>query len=327
MKRLVEQWYSPRAPLWLQPLSWLFFLVVLVRRFAYRNGILRSERLPVPVIVVGNITVGGTGKTPLVIWLVRLLQQAGYHPGIVTRGYGGQAQQWPQQVTSGSDPLMVGDEPVLLAHHCRCPIAAAPDRLAAARQLLQSGCDLVISDDGLQHYRLGRDIEIVVVDGVRRFGNGQLLPAGPLREPLSRLHQVQYVVANGVAADGEIRMSLAPGTVRALSDDLTTRALGDFRGMQVHAVAGIGNPGRFFELLRQAGLSVTEHPFPDHHRFVAEDLAFDDDLPILMTEKDAVKCRSYANGRSWYLPVEAQLDESFGHSLLQHVKRLTGKGV
>lgn len=328
MRNLVEQWYSPRAPLWLLPLSWLFSLLVRLRRLAYRSGVFRSERLPVPVIVIGNISVGGAGKTPLVVWLVKQLQLAGYRPGIITRGYGGQAQQWPQQVTPESDPVMVGDEPVLLAQRCGCHIVAAPDRVAAARALLQnSACDIVISDDGLQHYRLQRDVEIVVVDGARRFGNGHLLPAGPLREPLSRLQQVDHVVANGAAQSGEVKMQLVPGRLISLSDDNRSAALAEFHGQQVHAVAGIGNPGRFFELLKNSGLSVIEHPFPDHHGFAAGDLSFGDDLPVLMTEKDAVKCRPYADGRMWYLPVEAQLDESFARSLMQRIKNLTGKGV
>lgn len=326
MKKLVEQWYSPQAPLWLLPLSWVFSLLVLLRRLAYGAGVLRSQRLPVPVIVVGNISVGGTGKTPLVVWLVKLLQQAGYRPGIITRGYGGQAQQWPQQVAPGSDPLLVGDEPVLLAQRCGCPIVAAPDRVAAARQLLEhSGCDILIGDDGLQHYRLRRDIEIVVVDGVRRFGNGHLLPAGPLREPLSRLRRVDYVVVNGVAASGELAMELLPGMLSSLSDSDRTASLADFHGQQLHAVAGIGNPSRFFDLLRREGIPVIEHPFPDHHRFVAEDLAFADGLPLLMTEKDAVKCRRFADARMWYLPVEARLDHSFAARLLRQLNGLTDR--
>lgn len=326
MKPLIEQWYSARAPLWLLPFSWLFFVLVKLRRLAYKTGLLRSYRLPVPVIIVGNISVGGTGKTPLVAWLVKTLQQAGYRPGIISRGYGGQAQQWPQQVLPDSDPLLVGDEPVLLAQRCGCPIVAAPDRLLAARQLLEhSNCNILISDDGLQHYRLQRDIEIVVVDGARRFGNGYCLPAGPLREPVSRLRQVDFVVANGVAMSGEVAMQLVPGALVALLDGDKTAALSELHGQQVHAVAGIGNPARFFELLKQHGLSVIEHLFPDHHHFEVADLDFADELPVLMTEKDAVKCRRYADARMWYLPVEAQLDDSFAHAFMRQTERLTGE--
>ncbi len=328
MKPLVQQWYSARAPLWLLPLSWLFLVLVKVRRLAYKTGLLRSFRLPVPVIIVGNISVGGTGKTPLVAWLVKALQQAGYRPGIISRGYGGQAQQWPQQVLPDSDPLLVGDEPLLLAQRCGCPVVAAPDRVLAARQLLElSNCNILISDDGLQHYRLQRDIEIVVVDGARRFGNGHCLPAGPLREPVSRLKQVDFVVANGVAMSGEVAMQLVPGALVALLDSDETASLAELHGQQVHAVAGIGNPARFFELLKQHGLSVIEHPFPDHHHFVVDDLFFADKLPVLMTEKDAVKCRRYADARMWYLPVEAQLDDSFAHAFMRQIERLTGEGA
>ena len=324
MKQLVQQWYSPRVSLWLLPISWLFSLLVMVRRSAYKTGVLGSYRLPVPVIVVGNISVGGTGKTPLVAWLVKVLQQWGYRPGVITRGYGGQAQQWPQQVTPASDPVTVGDEPVLLAQRCGCPVVAAPDRVLAARELLgHFSCDILISDDGLQHYRLQRDIEIVVVDGARRFGNGHCLPAGPLREPISRLRQVDYVVANGAAASGEFAMQLLPGMARSLGDHNKVVSITDFQGQQVHAVAGIGNPARFFELLKKSGLSVIEHPFPDHHAFTMTDLAFADGLPVLMTEKDAVKCRRYADARMWYLPVEAQLDQEFSQRLMQQVNRLT----
>ncbi len=328
MKRLVQQWYSPRASVWLLPLSWLFSLLVMLRRLAYKAGMLRSYRVAAAVIVVGNISVGGTGKTPLVTALVKTLQQAGYRPGIITRGYGGQAQQWPQQVHSDSDPVLVGDEPVLLAQRCDCPIVAAPDRVLAARELLEhSNCNILISDDGLQHYRLQRDIEIVVVDGVRRFGNGHCLPAGPLREPVSRLKQVDFVVANGLAAEGEVVMQLLPGMLRSLLHGAKTASLSDLHGEQVHAVAGIGNPSRFFDLLKQHGLIVIEHPFPDHYGFVATDLAFGDELPVLMTEKDAVKCRQFADDGMWYLPVEAQLDDSFFHAFLQQVISLTGKGL
>ena len=205
MTWLEKRWYSTSTPLLLLPFEWLFRLLVLLRRLAFRLGLKPSYALPVPVIVVGNISVGGTGKTPLVVWLVSLLRKAGYHPGIVSRGYGGKAERWPQQVRPDSDPQTVGDEPVMLAQRCACPIVAAPDRVAAAKLLLKhTKCDLIITDDGLQHYRLKRDIEIVVVDGERRFGNGHCLPAGPLREPQSRLAEVDFVIANGLAGRGDL---------------------------------------------------------------------------------------------------------------------------
>lgn len=325
MKSLERCWYSTRAPLWLLPAEGLFRLLAVLRRLAFRSGLRRSRRLPVPVIVVGNISVGGTGKTPLVVWLVQLLRKAGYRPGIITRGYGGAAQRWPQQVRADSDPHMVGDEPVMLARHCACPIAAGPDRVEAARQLLKHGhCDVIVSDDGLQHYRLQRDIEIVVVDGARRFGNGHCLPAGPLREPLSRLKQVDVVVANGEALVGEVSMMLSPRGLRRLDDDTQCCGFESLAGESVHALAGIGNPDRFFSMLAAQGLTVIEHPFPDHHRFTPEDLAFADRLPIVMTEKDAVKCRAFADERMWYVPVEARLPDTLALRLLQMLKQSTG---
>ncbi len=324
MNWLEKRWYSSTTPILLLPLEWLFRLLVALRRLAYRLGLLPSHAMPVPVIVVGNISVGGTGKTPLVVWLVSLLQKAGYQPGIVSRGYGGKAERWPQQVRPDSDPVMVGDEPVMLAQRCGCPVVAAPDRVAAAKALLNHvECDLIITDDGLQHYRLKRDIEIVVIDGERRFGNGHCLPAGPLREPPSRLDGVDFVVANGLAGRGEFAMSLLEAGVRSVENDGLTKTIDAFAGQQVHALAGIGNPQRFFQLLRSRGLEVIEHSFPDHHDYQPQDLDFSDSLPILMTEKDAVKCRRFANQQMWYVSVNAHLPEPMALRLLQMLKKLT----
>lgn len=294
----------------LAPLGWLYAAVATLRRSAYGAGLLHSEKMPVPVIVVGNITVGGTGKTPLVIWLVETLREAGHRPGVVSRGYGGAATSWPQAVNGDSDPRMVGDEPVLIAHRCGCPVVVGPQRVQAARKLLADhDCDVIVCDDGLQHYALARDVEITVIDGVRRFGNGRCLPAGPLRERPSRLRSVDLVVVNGAAQAGDCDMQLMGGEARALLDPDSCHALERWRGETVHGVAGIGNPGRFFDHLRAHGLSVMEHPFPDHHRFRADDLRFGDDLPVMMTEKDAVKCREFARAGHWYVPVSAHLDE------------------
>lgn len=313
MKRLDHYWYA-RSP-WLvllTPLSLLFRILVRLRRGAYRKGLLRTRRLAVPVIVVGNITVGGTGKTPLVAWLAGYLRERGFRPGIVARGYGGRAATWPQQVRVDSDPAVVGDEAVLLAGLTGCPMAVGPRRVAAVEALLKyNDCDLVISDDGLQHYALGRDIEIIVIDGVRRFGVGFMLPAGPLREPVSRLREADLLVVNGIGGAGEHQMKLKAGTARNLRDDGMTRPLAEFRDSRVHAVAGIGNPERFFQSLRQVIRRVEEHPFPDHHRYRAQDLRFDDDAPVLMTAKDAVKCRRFASGNEWYVPVRAELSRDF----------------
>jgi len=317
MKRLDHYWYT-RSPwlLLLTPLSLLFRAIVGARRLAYRVGIKRSTRVSLPVIVVGNITVGGTGKTPLVVWLAGYLREKGYAPGIVSRGYGGTASHWPQQVRADSDPAVVGDEAVLLAATTGCPMAVAPDRVAAAQALVdQGGCDVIISDDGLQHYALQRDIEIAVIDGVRRFGSGFLLPAGPLREPLKRLQQVDLVVVNGLGDGDEHRMTLQQGDAHNLQDPDRICALQGFRSQRVHAVAGIGHPERFFRALQQAGLQLDSHTFPDHHAFRAEDIRFGDGRSVIMTEKDAVKCRHFATQDDWYVPVEASLSGKFREQL------------
>ncbi len=323
MKWLEKRWYSSQAPILLLPLEGLFRLLVMLRRFAFKWGLIPSYAVEVPVIVVGNISVGGTGKPPLVVWLVNLLQKAGYQPGIVLRGYAGKAKRWPQQVRPDSDPAMVGDEPVMLAQRCACPIIAAPDRVAAAKALLDhSNCNLIITDDGLQHYRLKRDVEIVVVDGERRFGNGHCLPAGPLREPRSRLDEVDFVIANGLAGCNEFAMSLEPAGLKSLENEALLQSFEGLAGQRVHALAGIGNPQRFFQLLRNLGLEVIEHSFPDHHDYQMQDLDFSDSLPILMTEKDAVKCRRFANRKMWYVPVNACLPESLALRLLARLKKL-----
>ena len=318
MKRLDQYWYSLNpvsVALW--PVGWLFSSLVTLRRFAYRRGWLRSYRAKAPVIVVGNLNVGGTGKTPLVTRLVEVLREDGYQPGIVSRGYGGQYEDGPCLVTADSNPVEVGDEPVLLALRCRCPVVVAPDRAVAARYLLdQHNCNVVLSDDGLQHYALARDIEIVVIDGMRRFGNGACLPAGPLREPLKRLDKVDFIVANGDARNGEYLMTLAGERAVNLTDAQVSCALSVFCGGLVHAVAGIGNPGRFFAYLKERGMRILEDTFPDHYIYTTGDLEFGDDLPVLMTEKDAVKCRAMASDKFWYVPVQAQLDPEFERQLL-----------
>jgi len=263
MKRLDYYWYA-RSPwlLLLTPLSLVFRIVVWLRRSAYRIGLLRSQRVSLPVIIVGNITAGGTGKTPLVIWLAEYLRDKGYRPGIISRGYGGKASSWPQQVRPDSDPAMVGDEAVLLAGATGCPMAVGPDRVATATALIEhSDCDVLVSDDGLQHYALQRDIEIVVIDGIRRFGTGFSIPAGPLREPAKRLREADLVVINGLGSAHEHIMRMKPGDARSLTDSSVTRCLADFYGQAVHAVAGIGNPERFFQSLEQQGMQLEKHVF------------------------------------------------------------------
>lgn len=307
----------------LWPLSLVFRALVWLRHVLYRTGWLRSTRLPVPVIVVGNISVGGTGKTPLVIWLADFLRQAGYRPGIVTRGYRGTSPVWPVAVTAKTAANLVGDEAVLLARRSGCPIMAGADRVESARRLLAQDCNVIVSDDGLQHYRLRRDIEIAVIDGARRFGNGLCLPAGPLREPLTRLESVQLRVANGTPQAGELGMTLTPtGFYNLIKPEMHATAE-QFRATPVHAVAGIGNPERFFTTLRGLGITVIPHPFPDHHSFNAGELEFGDDRRVIVTEKDAVKCQHVANARCWVLAVDARPDPEFGEQILQRLKEST----
>lgn len=317
---LQRRWYEPRPPLGLIPFAGLFRLAVAIRQAVYRRGWKTAGRLPVPVIVVGNLTVGGTGKTPLTIWLVEFLRASGYKPGVVSRGYGGRKQNKPLAVGADSDPDEAGDEPVLIARRTGCPVYVFPRRAEAGRALLAAhDCDILIADDGLQHYALARDVEIAVVDGERRFGNGFCLPAGPLREPVARLNTVDLVVCRGRAEDGEYLLSLDSDEAVNLFDDTLHKPLPGFVGEKLVVVAGIGFPQRFFTGLKQAGLSFEERPFPDHHRYIREDLG-PEDAQVLMTEKDAVKCRGFGDGRLWAVPLKAQLPPSFGEELLQRLK-------
>lgn len=317
-------WYRPHPARWLLwPLSLIYGTAIVLRRWLYRHGWLHSERLPVPVIVVGNITVGGTGKTPMVIWLVEQLRARGWKPGIISRGYGGRSTRWPREVTATSDVAEVGDEPVLLAQRLRCPIMVGPRRIDDARQLLaRHDVNVIVSDDGLQHYALQRDIEIAVMDGQRRLGNGMLLPAGPLRESEARQREVQLVIING--ADGEgLRMDLMPDAFVRL-DGAESLPMAAFAGRSVHALAGIGHPERFFDDLRAEGLRVLSQAFPDHHRFTAGDIDFPDNIDVVMTEKDAVKCRAFAGPRHWYLKVQARLGAEAEQRLDELLRPLSG---
>ncbi|WP_049622575.1 tetraacyldisaccharide 4'-kinase [Frateuria defendens] len=315
---LASAWYGGgRVPWWTRPLAALYGGVVALRRGLYRSGRLRRVRLPVPVVVIGNLTAGGTGKTPLTIALAEALRARGFRPGVVSRGYGGSLRE-PRLLGEHPDPAEVGDEPCLI-RASGVPVAVGRERPAAAQRLLDAGCDVVIADDGLQHYRLARDVEICVIDGARRFGNRRLLPAGPLREPMERLGTVDFRVCNGGRAEpGEVAMRLRGGTARALSDG-GERPLSDFAGQAVHAVAAIGHPARFFDSLRGQGVEVIEHPFPDHHAFEPADLAFGDARAVLMTEKDAVKCRRFAGAGWWSVPVRAELDEGFFEGVVARI--------
>lgn len=319
-KAILWLWYNRNIFAYLLlPLAIVFYLLSSLRKYLYQHDILKKTAISVPVIVVGNITVGGSGKTPLVIWLAHFLQQQGYRPGIISRGYGGKMVKIPCQVTAYSDPVAVGDEPVILAKRSGCPVAVAAKRSAAAQLLLATtDCNIIISDDGLQHYALSRQVEIVVIDGQRGLGNGLLLPAGPLRETVNRLKAIDLVVVNGkTAGPDHFAMQLVPQTFVNVCDASLQYTLIEFNGRRAHAVAGIGNPTRFFHQLTQLGLDIIEHPFPDHYQFTDKDLDFaKDGLPIIMTEKDAIKCQAFATADYWYLPVTPLLPTEFGMLLL-----------
>jgi len=308
------------------PLSWLFILLSTSRRFAYRIGLFKSFRLPVPVIVVGNITVGGSGKTPLVIWLADLLQRNGYTPAIISRGYKGSARS-VSKVYADGNPAVAGDEPVLIARRGPWPVCVGRDRVGVAKSLLQAHpeCKVIISDDGLQHYRMRRDIEIAVVDGDYEFGNGYRLPAGPLRESRSRLDAVDAVVWNGGEAHSSaFQMHLQGNVFRSVGNAAQLASAREFKDMRIAAIAGIGNPERFFRQLNALGLSFQEISFPDHHSFQPRDLQSIDADVILMTEKDAVKCAAFAQPCWWFLPVQAEVDEALATYILNMLRTKNG---
>jgi len=319
-RSLQRLWYGGFRPalLPLIPLSWVFAGIVALRRAAYRYGLFKRVRVDKPVIVIGNVTVGGTGKTPLTIWLANALAQRGLKVGVILRGYGGASSEWPRVVRADTSPVEVGDEACLIARRTSAIVVAGPDRVADARLAIELGAQVVLSDDGLQHYRLARDIEIAVLDGERGLGNGRLLPAGPLREPRARLESValKVITKRGTGSTSISEVSGVPtievtpriGTAVNLSSG-ETRALSAFAGQRVHAVAAIGHPEGFFHALREAGLDVEEHPYPDHARLGRAHIDFADGAPVLMTEKDAVKCASLADARHWAVPLELSLSE------------------
>jgi len=318
MSRWHDAWYRGQPIFWLLlPLSLLFLIITAVRRWAYACGLLASYRAPVPVIVVGNITVGGTGKTPLVLALVERLRAAGYRPGIVSRGYGGESANYPRLVVADDAASEVGDEPLLLAQRTQVPVVVDPKRGRGVRALLASSdCDVVICDDGLQHLALQRDIEIAVIDGMRGFGSGFPLPAGPLRELPSRLKTVDFCVSNGEFLAGALA-DVQPFVMRLDADvwqpvnPAMTDAHPPEEGAAVQAIAGIGYPERFFTMLRRQGFVVTGNAFADHHAYSEADFGFDATQALVMTEKDAVKCRHMALNNAWYVPVKAQLPDTF----------------
>ena len=301
----------------LLPLTGLYWLLVAARRWLYRAGILGSRKAVIPVIVVGNITTGGTGKTPVTIWLAQNLRAQGLSPGIVSRGYGGSKSSTSMRVDGASDPSVVGDEPVLLARRSGCPVVVDRDRFRAVEMLAADGANIVIADDGLQHYRLARSYEICIIDGVRGLGNRFLLPAGPLRETIARLNEVDQVLFNGPLQTSDAELSsveqnsivfeLRATEVSRLNGS-QTRPIERFEGTTVHAVAAIGNPQRFFDLLRSHGMQVIEHAFPDHAELAMSDLNFGDEFEVLMTEKDAVKLGTLVADKYWTVPVELTMD-------------------
>ncbi len=320
---MIARIWSGESPLWLLllPLSWLYGLVSGVIRACYRLGLKRAWRAPVPVVVVGNLTAGGNGKTPVVIWLVEKLTERGVRVGVVSRGYGGKAARYPLLLNAQTSTAEAGDEPVLIFQRTGVPVAVSPKRSEAVQALLaEQAVQLVITDDGLQHYALARDKEIVVIDGVRRFGNGWWLPAGPMRERESRLRSVDAVIVNGGEAKaGEIPMRLAPG----LAVNLLTGERRDVTGLSsLVAMAGIGHPPRFFATLENQGATLEKCvPLADHQALTAEKVAslLSPGQTLVMTEKDAVKCRAFAKAHWWYLPVDAELSGEKPEQLLEEL--------
>ena len=338
MSSLIDRlWYGRGRPLaFLAPLSWLYQYVSERRR--RRAWDARNEELPVPVVVIGNITAGGTGKSPLTAWLVKELREAGWKPVILSRGYGGKSARYPLLVGADTPASEAGDEPVMLARETSVPVVVAPQRRQGAVWALEQKLgNILVCDDGLQHYRLPRDVELAVFDGERGVGNGAIIPVGPLREPVSRLSTVDFVVVNGGdlapgdhpdAFDGiehpQIHaMILEPSALVNLRTG-AARPLSDLRGQPVRAVAGIGNPRRFFDSLRALGCEVSEAPFPDHHRFSAGDLEAEPGQWVVMTAKDAVKCRSFAPDNAWVLQVRARLSPEFSESVISRIRECSG---
>jgi len=342
MKKIVDTWYGDTVISWLKPFSALFGFVSRIRRKSYTSGSKKIYRAGVPLIVVGNISVGGTGKTPLIVYLARQLLYAGFRPGIVSRGYGSKAPSYPFHVLKDSPVKHSGDEALLIARNTECPVVIDADRTAAVKSLEQHyDCNVILSDDGMQHYAMARNIEIAVLDGRRGFGNGKLLPAGPLREKPERLDEVDYIICNGESSlsfkqpayvmtlkprhlchllSGEIFPM--PHVIEEMAKSREADAGGDksVPKHKVHAIAGIGNPERFFSSLCDCGFDIISHVFDDHHAYTLEDINFDDDHEVIMTEKDAVKCMDFARKIDWYLRVDAVIDEEFIESLLSKLK-------
>ncbi|MBO9489015.1 tetraacyldisaccharide 4'-kinase [Endozoicomonas sp. G2_1] len=347
--RLIERvwFYRDNARYWLVPLllplTLIFALLTRFRRWCYRIGLKKTQQLSEPVIVVGNIGVGGNGKTPVTLSLIELAKQCGYRPGVISRGYGGKAPHYPYLLTSESTAVESGDESYLIYQRAQVPVCVGSDRIAAGNKLIELGCNLIIADDGLQHYRLARQCELIVVDAKRMLGNGLLLPAGPLREGKARLQKADLVIFNGVetlateqlnllnSVDGRyllertITMRLAATKVVNLASK-QVMSVSEFtkRFSSVNAIAGIGDPARFFTTLTTIGLDCQHsRGFVDHHHFQASDFAdYDDNIPLLMTEKDAVKCQGFAKDNYWYLTVDADFEPSAQEKLTSLLVKL-----
>lgn len=325
MRSLIENyWYRDSLNLFtflLLPLSFLFRILITLRKWLYKIGVFKTYEAPLPVIVVGNITVGGTGKTPFVIWLAQFLKDKGYRPGIVSRGVGGRNHQ-VHLVNANDSAEKVGDEALLLLKRTKCPLAIAIDRIAAVKYLLtHTDCNIIISDDGLQRYSLGRDIEIAVIDGMRKFGNKKLLPAGPLREPISRLKAINFQLVNNTEPqNGQYKININYIDVVNLKNETKTQPLRAFS--EVHAVAAIGNPQRFYNFLLNADLELHTHTYLDHYLYRKSDFNFKDELPIIMTEKDAVKCKNFADDKYWYLPIDVSMSKQFEIALNQQLETI-----
>ncbi|UZE97953.1 tetraacyldisaccharide 4'-kinase [Alkalimarinus alittae] len=344
---VTQAWYQNKKWIWLLlPLTVIFWLISHFRRVCFRLGWFKSVKVDAPVIIVGNISVGGTGKSPLTGYLVSELKQRGFCPGVVSRGYGGQSDHYPLIVDQNSSASEVGDEPVMLYQMTQCPVAVDPIRSRAAKRLCDDhSCDVILCDDGLQHYALSRDIELCVIDGKRGLGNGFLLPAGPLRESYSRIRDVDFVIVNGknerlnleALSDKGAGVATLNGTP---AYEMTLRptalinvfngsqlAIETLQGLDIHAMAGIGNPERFFAALRSLGANVTAQGFSDHHDFTQNDFSFEDKKPIVMTHKDAVKCRALFTESEpdnfWYLPVSADINKQFIDQLCERLALLS----
>ncbi len=340
--RIIEKvWFQGHQAKWLLvplllPLSVVFWLVSLVRRFSYKVGLSTVEQTSKPVIVVGNIGVGGNGKTPMVIYLVELTRSLGIKPGVISRGYGGKAPHYPYLLTEKSTAAEAGDEPILIQQRCQVPVAVGSDRIASAELLIEQGCDVIISDDGLQHYRLSRALELIIVDGKRLFGNGFLLPAGPLREGVWRLLTADLVIYNGqcptqINGDNQaLAMNLTAMELCHLQSNKRV-SLTDFleQNTQVNAIAGIGSPARFFATLTANNFIInTSKGYVDHHAFTIADFdGFDDNIPLLMTEKDAVKCQSFCKDNWWYLPVHATFTQAEQKILQDKINAVTSTAI